>query len=580
MLAKISKLPLIATVLLVFGGAAFGQANIVIQNADGAGVGFNDPTLASPVGGNSGTTIGQQRLNVFQTAASIWGTALRTTQTITVNAHWAAMTCTATSGTLGAAGPDSTAATSSPNQPLVQNRWYPVALAEALTNTNRNASSPEIDATFNLSVGTSGCLSGASWYYGLDNNHGTTGIDLLTVVLHEFGHGLGFLTFTSVSSGAFLGMAPNNFPSIWDDFLFDDTAGKTWSQMATDQERAASAKKYGNLLWSGPQVNADVPAAVLSVVPRFRVISPLTIAANYQIGFANFGPSPSISPAGIKAPLVQAIPNDACTAVSSLAGKIALIDRGTCSFVSKVHNAQNAGALGVIVVDNVSNPTPPGMGGGPDNTITIPTFSITLADGNTIKAQLGAGVNATFVSDKRPFLYTPANVTSGSSVSHWDTALMPNQLMEPNNSDDLTHSVRTPQDLTLSLLSDIGWLVNPNLAPTILIEQGTANTASALDSVTFERGPFTVLTSHNFSADGRRRLIIFTTPVLPANPNISVTANGILLTAENFGTFNALAGTSYIVVALPNLAGGDTTYALSVTVNGIASTNTPTITIQ
>ena len=132
----------------------------------------------------------------------------------------------------------------------------------------------------------------------------------------------------------------------------------------------------------------------------------------------------------------------------------------------------------------------------------------------------------------------------------------------------------------MSLITSCQKRIASKLARRLRGSSRSANTASALDSVTFVKGPFTVLTSYNFAADGHRRLIIFTTPVLPANPTISVTANGIPLTVEAFGTFNALAGTSYIIVALPNLAGGGTTYALSVTVNGVGSTNAPTITIQ
>lgn len=576
LLTKISIVILAAVFSLIVSTSAFGQANIVIQNTDGPGAGFNDPTAATPVGGNSGTTVGQQRLNAFQAAANIWAATLSSSQTITITGSWADLPCTATSGTLGSAGPTGSSAVSAGGPPgMVPNRWYPIALAEALSNTNRNASSAEINARFNQKLGQTGCLENLHWYYGLDGNHGTNGVDLVTVLLHEFGHGLGFLTLTNLSTGAFVGTPPNNFPSIFDDFLFDDSAGKTWSQMTADSERAASAIKYQNLVWSGPQVNADVPRGVLSAVPTFRVNSPPAIAAKYQIGTANFGP---LVTANITAPLVQTIPNDGCSAIAnSIAGKIALIDRGNCTFISKTHNAQNAGALAVIIVDNASNPRPPGLGGGPDNTITIPTISITMADGNAIKAQLGAGVNATLFSDKRPFMYTPTTVSQGSSVSHWDTSMTPNQLMEPNNADDLTHSVRSPLDLTLSLLRDIGWPINTNVAPTILVEQGT-NKAAAVDSVTLLRGPFTVTTPHNFAADGRRRLAIFTTPELPQNPTILVTANGISLTVESSGIWNALAGTSYIVVILPNL-NPNTDYALTVTVNNANSTNAPTITI-
>ena len=146
---------------------------------------------------------------------------------------------------------------------------------------------------------------------------------------------------------------------------------------------------------------------------------------------------------------------------------IALIDRGSCTFVTKVKNAQNAGASAVVIVDNAVAATPPGLGG-TDATITIPAASITLGCGKTIKAQLASGVNATLALDpslragsdqvNHALMYAPNPFESGSSVSHWDTSALPNQLMEPNISNDLTHSVVLPQDLTFSLLRDVGWV--------------------------------------------------------------------------------------------------------------------------
>jgi len=61
------------------------SATITIQNADAAGEGFNDATGMSAEGGNSATTLGQQRLNVFNFAASIWSAFLDTNNQRTHN---------------------------------------------------------------------------------------------------------------------------------------------------------------------------------------------------------------------------------------------------------------------------------------------------------------------------------------------------------------------------------------------------------------------------------------------------------------------------------------------------------------
>ena len=88
---------------------------------------------------------------------------------------------------------------------------------------------------------------------------------------------------------------------------------------------------------------------------------------------------------------------DACETLSvSLTGKIALIHRGTCSFVQKVQNAQAAGAAGVLItnVPTSADPNhPPFMGGAPEGStpITIPALSLAVKDGQALEAALAGG---------------------------------------------------------------------------------------------------------------------------------------------------------------------------------------------
>ncbi len=86
-----------ATLALALGAAALPlpAADFQIVVADAAGVGFNDPTPATPVGGNTGTTIGAQRLIVFQEAARVWGALLPSNVTIKVSSSFSALTCSA-----------------------------------------------------------------------------------------------------------------------------------------------------------------------------------------------------------------------------------------------------------------------------------------------------------------------------------------------------------------------------------------------------------------------------------------------------------------------------------------------------
>jgi len=85
------------------------------------------------------------------------------------------------------------------------------------------------------------------------------------------------------------------------------------------------------------------------------------------------------------------------SAVGSLTGKIALIRRGSCPFSDKIKFAQDAGAIAVIMMNNISGP-PISMGGTDANALatTIPSIMITITDGNLIEAALASGtVNVT-----------------------------------------------------------------------------------------------------------------------------------------------------------------------------------------
>ncbi len=73
----------------------------------------------------------------------------------------------------------------------------------------------------------------------------------------------------------------------------------------------------------------------------------------------------------------------------SLTGKIALIDRGTCAVSLKVDAAADAGAVGVIIANNVSGDPPSFSFGGGDT--MVPTLIITKADGDALKTLLAAG---------------------------------------------------------------------------------------------------------------------------------------------------------------------------------------------
>ena len=460
-------LGLFAIAALLLTGPVFGAAQIVIVNTNAPGVGFNETTPAAPVGGNPGTTVGQQRLNAFQYAADIWGSILNSAVPIYIQASFTPLSCTATSATLGSAGALQVFG-NFPNTELL-NTWYHVALANKLAGEDL-ASDPaegnpnDIIANFNSNLGQPTCLAGTGWYYGLDANHGTN-IDLVTVLLHEFGHGLGFSGFYNKTTGTQLA----GFPDVYGTYTFSTTFNKAWPQL-TDLQRKTATIDTNNVVWTGINVTAAAPNVLQLGTPLATVNTPASLGS-YRVGTATFGPL--LSTPGVTGDVLVGFDaadaagpstTDGCSTITTnLTGKIGLVDRGTCGFAIKAKNLQNAGAVAVLIADNAAGSPPAGMSG-VDPTITIPSVRISLDNGNALKAALASGtVNVTLGVNPtvraganaagRVLLNAPNPVVTGSSISHWDPIAFPNLLMEPAINGDLTHGV----DLTKQEMIDIGW---------------------------------------------------------------------------------------------------------------------------
>lgn len=134
-------------------------------------------------------------------------------------------------------------------------------------------------------------------------------------------------------------------------------------------------------------------------VAKLVIGAPAGIAGEYFAQSATFGPR--LTAGGVTGAVVVALDPadaagattlDACsplTNAAEVAGRIALVNRGSCTFTVKVKNAQNAGAIAVVVANNAANGLP-GMGGG-DATITIPSIGVQRSTGDAIRAALATG---------------------------------------------------------------------------------------------------------------------------------------------------------------------------------------------
>jgi hypothetical protein len=465
-----------AVAAAVTAAPSFG-ANIILNNVDAPGVGFNDPTPATPVGGNAGTTIGEQRLIAYENALELWGKTLKSEATIVVQGSFARLTCDAGGGVLAQAGAIQIFA-DFPNAPL-PGHWYGVALANSIAGEDLTPGpldpgplappfNDDIVANFNGAVGQPDCIAGPGWYYGLDSNPEPGQIDFLDTFMHEVAHGLGFQNFANEATGT----TPLDLPDVYMANTFDLLYGLPWNFDFGDIETSRllvrlSSVNTGNVVWTGPSVTANAPK-VLGPFQGIRTTG--NLEQEITFGTAAFGPP--ATPENFGGEIVLAddgddaggtgTTTDACEPIiNDVAGKLALVDRGLCAFVVKVANAQAAGATGVIVANTLGR-TEFNLGGS-DPSITIPSIGISNADGDAIKAAL-PGVSVEFFTDPSRLagvnqgfvrLYAPGVVALGSSISHFDTVATPDLLMEPF----ITPGLRANEnlDLTPSLMQDVGW---------------------------------------------------------------------------------------------------------------------------
>lgn len=442
--------------LLAGGGEASAQVDFVLVIQDGPGVGYTDPEVRAPVGGNPGVTLGQQRQIAMQWALDLWGQELWSPVPVEVASSFQSLFCSGPAALWGLGGPW-LYLSSFANAP-VADTWYPVALANSLAGADLAPADVDQFVRFNVDL-DDGCQDGvAGFYYGLDNAGPAGTVDFLQLALHEIAHGLGFLSYLPAFELEFA----DGLPDIYAHFVRDRTTDELWPAMASDGERLDSAVRCRQVVWDGPDVAGSASGFLTPGTPILRVPALAGVGGSdgdFEVGWATFGPElDSLAP--VTADLEPASPADACAPLAGFtAGNVALIDRGSCPFSEKVEHAQDAGAVGVVVA-NVA----PGcqiLLGGAAPAVTIPAVHVTEADGDTLKAGL-PGLEVTLMVDGgRPagwhanggaLLTVLDPLAPATSISHFDGLLGRSPLL-------MRPSVDGPSglDLTPALLYDIGW---------------------------------------------------------------------------------------------------------------------------
>lgn len=126
---------------------------------------------------------------------------------------------------------------------------------------------------------------------------------------------------------------------------------------------------------------------------KVRVNSPSSIEGLYYGGTSILYLA---TPYSVTANVILAVDNaaptsDACSTLTNaaqVAGKIVLVDRGNCDFAVKVANANTAGAVGVVIANNVGTTQVLNIGGAPVQ--PIPSIGISYNDGQTLRNALTA----------------------------------------------------------------------------------------------------------------------------------------------------------------------------------------------
>jgi hypothetical protein len=127
-----------------------------------------------------------------------------------------------------------------------------------------------------------------------------------------------------------------------------------------------------------------------SGLPNAVTVDSGPAAGTYLAHYARFSPAPTT--AGISGTLVlvddgTGAPNDGCEPYSLPPGSIAVVDTtGVCNNYTQTVNAQNAGAVAVVVVHTADNPAI--MNGTMVDPVSIPAIRVGQADGNTIKVAI------------------------------------------------------------------------------------------------------------------------------------------------------------------------------------------------
>ncbi|MGZ5195167.1 MAG: S8 family serine peptidase [Ramlibacter sp.] len=165
---------------------------------------------------------------------------------------------------------------------------------------------------------------------------------------------------------------------------------------------AAGNSGPGLFTVESPGSAARALTAGASTVPHLIGVPVTAAGSTYAAATGEFNTVSADFTAPLGVALSGTALSTACAALpGSFTGQIVLVSRGTCSFSTKIRNAQNAGAAAVLVANNVAG-DPAGMASdGTANQPTIPAYMVAIGTGQTLKTMPGVattiGALATYI---------------------------------------------------------------------------------------------------------------------------------------------------------------------------------------
>jgi len=418
------------------------------------GSGFRDKTPAQPVGGNLGTTLGEQRRLAMVHAFELWEARLDSAVPIEIAFEFADLGCTNGATILGGAAPVN--AYAGVDRENVE-QYYVSALANSLAGYDIDPDEPDVSAQFNSSV-DSDCRPqiGGGFYYGFDGN-AQGAVDFIHVVLHELGHGLGLTSLIDLETGELMLSSVDSYTANIRDLSLDES----WSTLSASQ-RKASAGHVRGVVWDGARATKLVPALFAAGEPALT-LEPRVPGFSGVVADVAFSHNSALSPV-----TGELLAVSGCTPPRVAAGAILLFPE-RCNARLACQAAADSGAGGALVVSTWPFSAPPmPFDKEPDDTtadmVKFPVLSIAPADATSLQRALAQGtLRATLAGDAqrrlgadaklRPFLFASQPISSGSTISHLEELVRPNQLMEPYATDESSNDL----GFTVALLRDIGW---------------------------------------------------------------------------------------------------------------------------